>query len=59
MHATFVAAHKALAKSVRTEKTVAVRRGIFFIIKGKDWSDVRDSNPRPSAPKADALARLR
>lgn len=23
------------------------------------WSEWRDSNPRPSAPKADALARLR
>ena len=38
--------------SLSTKKTSACAKVLF-------WSGRRDSNPRPSAPKADALARLR
>ncbi len=42
--------------------TLKLTEVIFFsglINKVKEWSGWRDSNPRPSGPKPDALARLR
>src|SRR5271163_266744 len=43
------------SRVARNSRCLSQKGIISLIIKGLEWSGRRDSNPRPSAPKADAL----